>query len=459
MKGFTGNTGLVVTLCGVEFVDVLGVTLVVTALPTMLDDLHASAAQGSLVVSAYAVFFGGCLLVGARVGDALGHRRAVLAALVLFAAASLVGALAPSVLALTAARGLQGVAAAISVPSALRLLTTLVPEGPPRRRAVAVWTAAGASAGACGFVVGGVLTEYASWRVLFWAGIGLAGLLMAMVVREVPADPAAPALPQISWRSAAALTISAMGVVVGTTLLAQRAWLPGAVILTVAMGLGVWFVLLERRARDPLVPAATWRSPQVRWGAAGSFVNTATTSSSLTVAMLFLQVRLDLSPSRAAVLLVSFSITVVLGSAMAAAVVATLGWGRAAASGLAGVALGSCLFVGWPTVIGIGAGASLSGLGLGVAAVACTDLGTHDESSGASAAGVLNTAAQLGTAIGTAATLLVAQLAGARAAWTLVVAVAVVAAVVIGCRAPGGARRAGRPEGDRSAVERARRGT
>ena len=437
MRHFTGNTVVVATLCGVEFVDVLGVTLVVTALPTMLDDLQASVAQGSLVVSAYAVFFGGCLLVGARVGDGLGHRRAVVAALALFAVASAVGALAPSILALTAARGLQGVAAAISVPSALRLLTTLVPVGGPRRRAVAAWTAAGASAGASGFVLGGVLTEYASWRVLFWSGIGLAGLLIALVVLVVPRDTSDPEPPQVSWVSAATLTTSAMGVVAGTTLLAERDWLPGAVILLAVIGTGLGFAWVERRAREPLVPPATWRSAHVRWGTAGSLVNTATTSSALTLAMLFLQAQLHLTPSKAAALLVCFSVTVVLGSALTSAVVAAVGWGRAAALGLAGVGLGSGVFAGWPTMIGIAAGAALSGLGLGVAAVACTDLGTHDESSGASAAAVLNTGAQLGTAIGTAVMLLVADLAGARVAWTLVAVLSVVAAVVIGRWAPG----------------------
>jgi MFS family permease len=450
MASLTGNRALITTLCGVEFMDVLGVTLVVTALPTMLDDLQASAAQGSLVVSAYAVFFGGCLLVGARVGDGLGHRRAAVASLVVFAVASVIGAVAPSVLALTVARGLQGMAAAVSVPSALSLLTTLVPEGAPRRRAIAAWTAAGASAGACGFVLGGVLTEYVSWRALFWSGIGMAGLLIVMVLRAVPPDSSAPGLPPVSWRPAAMLTVSAMGVVAGTTLLAERAWAAGAAIVVAALGVGLGFTRLERRARVPLVPSTTWRSRHVRWGTGGSFVNTATTSSALTVAMLFLQRQLHLTPSRAAALLVSFSVTVVLGSVMAARVVSALGWGRAAAVGLTSIALGSGLFVGSPTILGIAAGAALSGLGLGIAAVACTDLGTHDGSTGASAAGVLNTGAQLGTALGTAVILLVVELASARVAWASVAGLSLVAAATIGHWAPGRRRATLAPVGRRT---------
>src|SRR5580692_10513361 len=129
------NTGLAITaLCSVQFVDVLGVTVVVTALPRML-----AAVAGSVVL-------------------------------------------------LTAARCLQGAAAAASVPSALRLLTTLTPDGPPRRRAIAAWSAAGASVGASGFAVGGVITDLASWRLIFWAYLPLAAALAAAVVRAVPQD-------------------------------------------------------------------------------------------------------------------------------------------------------------------------------------------------------------------------------------------------------------------------------
>jgi hypothetical protein len=147
---------------------------------------------------------------------------------------------------------------------------------------------------------------------------------------------------------------------------------------------------------------------------------------------------------------VSFSVTVVLGSVMAARVVSALGWGRAAAVGLTSIALGSGLFVGSPTILGIAAGAALSGLGLGIAAVACTDLGTHDGSTGASAAGVLNTGAQLGTALGTAVILLVVELASARVAWASVAGLSLVAAATIGHWAPGRRRATLAPVGRRT---------
>ena len=138
------NTSLAITaLCSVQFVDVLGVTVVVTALPRMLADLNAPASAGSLVSGGYAMFFGGLLMLGARLGDRFGHRRTITASLAVLAAGALLGAVAGSVVLLTAARCLQGAAAAASVPSALRLLTTLA-AGPPRRRAIAARSSAGA---------------------------------------------------------------------------------------------------------------------------------------------------------------------------------------------------------------------------------------------------------------------------------------------------------------------------
>ena len=122
-----GQRGAVAVLCLVQFVDVLGVTVVITALPVMLADLGADQSAATLVVTGYAMFFGGLLMLGARLGDRYGHRRIMLAGLALFGAASLLGALAGAVVVLAAARCLQGAAAAASVPSALRLLSVVAP--------------------------------------------------------------------------------------------------------------------------------------------------------------------------------------------------------------------------------------------------------------------------------------------------------------------------------------------
>src|ERR1700760_4804783 len=149
----------VVSLCLVQFIDVLGVTVMVTALPAMLSDLHTSADAASLISTGYAMFFGGLLMLGARLGDRFGHRRIILTGLAIFTVAAVVGATATSAVVVMGGRCLQGAAAALSVPSALRLLTTITSDGSQRERAIAAWSASGAAAGASGFVVGGVVTS------------------------------------------------------------------------------------------------------------------------------------------------------------------------------------------------------------------------------------------------------------------------------------------------------------
>lgn len=157
----------VAALCLVQFMDVMGVTVVVTSLPSMLADLHVSPYYSSLIATGYAMFFGGLLMLGARLGDRYGHRRTIFASLATFAVGAAVAATATSAVSLTVGRCLQGAAAAISVPCALRLLTTVASADAARRRAIAAWSAAGAAAGASGFVVGGIVTDLTSWRYVF----------------------------------------------------------------------------------------------------------------------------------------------------------------------------------------------------------------------------------------------------------------------------------------------------
>lgn len=433
------RTGPVVpVLCGVQFVDVLGVTVVITALPQLLADLDANAVQGTVVVTAYAAAFGGLLMVAARAGDRVGHRRTLLVSLALFGAAAALGALASSVWVLAVARALQGLAAAASVPAALRLLTTLTPDGPVRRRAVAGWSAAGATAGATGFVVGGLLTELVTWRAVFVVFVVLAAMLAVGIGRSVPPDrPTSTPVP-IAWLPGLLLTTAAMAIVAGGSLLGEAGVL-GGTALAAGGAAAVGFVVAERRAATPLVGAAAWRPGSLRWGIVGSFVNTATTSGSFTVAMLYLQDDLGLGPLRAAGALVPFSLMVVVGSVAAPRLVATIGWGGALGCGLANIGAGNVLLVAWPGTLGVATAAAVSGLGIGVGSVAATDMGTHvPEELKAIAAGAINTAAQLGTALGTALVVLLATSLGSRTAWLLIAGLAAAAASVAARLSPKG---------------------
>jgi MFS family permease len=429
-----------VVLCGVQFVDVLGVTVVLTALPRMLDDLGGTPSQGTAIATAYALFFGGLLMVASRVADRLGHRRVVLGALGLFCAGSLLGAVAGSVWLVAAARAVQGVAAAASVPAALRLLTTLVPDGPQRRRAVSGWSAAGATAGAAGFVIGGVLTELATWRLLFWLNIVVAAALTAGLLAVVPRDRPRQERVRIGWPPALLLTAGVMGLVLGATLLGEPGrGLLGILAIVTGVVVLMGFLSLERRSRDPLVPVAARAASGLRWGAFGAFANTAATSSSFTVATVYLQDALGLDPLRTAGLLVSLSVMVVIGSIRAPGLLCAHGRRSTLATGLAVITTGNLLLAAWPQAIVIGVAAATCGLGLGVASVAATEWATSvSDAIKTTAGGIINTTAQLGTALGTAVIVFAATVLGPRPAWLLAALLAAAAtfATIRGGRTP-----------------------
>jgi MFS family permease len=434
-------------LCTVQFVDVLGGTVVITALPRMLSDLGASQSASGLVITAYAMFFGGLLVLGARCGDRFGHRLVLQTGIVLFGLASLLAALAPAVPVLVLARSLQGAAAALSVPAALRLLTAVATDPDVRRRSLALWSASGAAAGASGFVLGGVVTQWASWRLVFWLMAGLAVLLVLAVRRAVPAGAGNPS-QRLDVLGASLLTGSVMALVVGAAAL-EAAFLAGVLLVVAGVALVPVFVAVERRAPVPLLPGAAVRNRNLRIGAAGSFLNTATTSSAATLVTLHLQEVDRLSSIAAGLLLLPFSLAVVLGAAVAARLprlLLPLGLVLIAAGTLALVPFGGAA----PAVPFC---VALSGAGIGLSSVGATATGTDVPSPlQGVASGVLNTAAQLGTALGVAAILLVAALtggpsgpaAGAAAGWTAAGLLAVLGAAWFALHRPD-AVRTGRP--------------
>src|SRR5690348_2135008 len=154
----------------------LDVTVVNIALPTIQRALHFSATNLSWVLNAYTLCFGGLLLLGGRAGDILGRRRVFMAGLSLFTGASLLGGLAPTAGWLLAARAAQGIGAALAGPSALALIATTFPEGPPRTRALGVYSAVASAGASLGLILGGLLTAGASWRWVMFINvpIGLA---------------------------------------------------------------------------------------------------------------------------------------------------------------------------------------------------------------------------------------------------------------------------------------------
>ncbi len=271
----TRRRAAVATLCLVQFVDVLGVTVVVAALPAMLADTGSGyPTDGALISTGYATLFGGLLVFGSRVGDRYGHRRTIHAGLALFALGALLTAAAGTAAVVTAGRCLQGAAAAVAVPSALALLTTIAADDRARARALAAWSAAGAVAGASGFLVGGVVTQLAGWRLIFWLMLGVAALQAVAVTAFVgPATAAGPGArrPPLAPLASGLLTLAVMLLVVGATLLGEPVHRGlGALLLGAALACVPAFVRADRRSRAPLLPADLLRRPVLRRGAARS---------------------------------------------------------------------------------------------------------------------------------------------------------------------------------------------
>ncbi len=448
-------------LCLVQAVDVLGITVVIAALPTMLRSLGAPPSMAGVLATSYAMAFGGLLMLGARLGDRLGSRRVLLAGLLGFAGASTLAGAAPSLAVLVVARCVQGAAAAASVPAALRLLSEVARDEATRRRALAAWSAAGAAAGASGLLAGGLLTSLVGWRAVFWLNLPLAGLLIVAVLRSVPWS-AARSRAGLDWVGALLLTSGLMSLILAASLLEHgSSLLAGALLAAAGSVLLALFAHSQRTARHPLLPRVALRERRLRVGAGTAFINTATTSSAVTLATLYLQNARHVSPAAAGLMLLPFSLCVIVGAGVASRSLQGRDPAATMAAGLGLIAAGDGALLLPGVDLLLPACAALSGLGIGLSSVAANTVGTdvRDEHRG-TAAGILNTAAQLGTALGVSAAVLIASvseraglpLRGPPLSWAIAAVLAAGAGLLALRRAgygpagsPAAASHAGRP--------------
>ena len=247
-------------ILGCYLMVVLDASVVITALPNIHHALHFSAAGLSWVQSAYALTFGGLLLLGARAGDVFGRRRVFVVGISLFSITSLIGGLAQSAAWLLAARAVQGAAAAIAAPSTLALLTTSFPEGAARSRAIAAYAAVAGAGGSVGLVLGGMLTAWISWRWGLFINVPVGVVLISLAPRylqETERRPGAFDLP-----GAATSTIGMTALVYGFVRAASDGWGDAGTLVSfvAAIALLVAFVVVERRAEQPITPLRLFAS-------------------------------------------------------------------------------------------------------------------------------------------------------------------------------------------------------
>jgi MFS family permease len=178
---------LVLAVVGAAFfMTILDVAIVNVAIPSIQEDLHIAESTVQWVITAYAITFGGFLLLGGRMADLLGRRRIFLVGLVLFTLASLTCGLASSAGVLIASRAVQGLGAAIISPAALSIVTTTFSEGAERNKALGIWGALGGSGAAAGVLFGGILTKYLGWEWIFFVNVPVGVLVFALTRPIVP---------------------------------------------------------------------------------------------------------------------------------------------------------------------------------------------------------------------------------------------------------------------------------
>jgi EmrB/QacA subfamily drug resistance transporter len=397
-------------LCGAFFMVVLDATIVLVALPSIQADIGFSEQGLQWVLSAYALTFGGLLLLGGRAADLLGRRRLFMTGVLFFTAASLMCGLAWSPAALLAARVVQGVGAAIMTPAALSIISTTFPEGSERNKALGIWGALGGIGATAAWLIGGPLVDGPGWEWIFFINIpfGLAALALSpLLLRESRA-----ALTRRSYDPAGALTITGALVLLVYALVEapDAGWgdvrtiflFAGSAVLLAA------FALIESRHRAPLVPLRFLRS-RTLVGANGLMLLIGAVAVGMPfVLTLYGQQVLGYSALKFGVGSVVLAAGATVGAIVAQAAVLRAGFRTVAATGMALMGAGSLLLT-QVSVSGsyfgdIFFGLLVFGPGVGLAFVPATvaALAGVAEREAGLASGLSNTAFQIGAALGVA---------------------------------------------------------
>jgi EmrB/QacA subfamily drug resistance transporter len=262
VPGLGWALGLVVAA---QFVLQLDSSIVNIALPTIKRELHFAAAELQWIVTGYALTFGSLLLLGGRVGDRVGHRRVLLIGLAVFGVTSLVAGFAPVPIVLIVSRFCQGASGAFVAPQALAIIAELFAEGPPRTKALGVFagvTAAGASAGV---VLGGICTEFISWRAVFLVNPPIIVVLVIAIRRVIPAH-ARRATERLDIAGPVLATASIALLIFGLSQDQQYGFADAFALaaLTLAVVLGGTFFVTQRRGKAPMIPAQLLTDPARR---------------------------------------------------------------------------------------------------------------------------------------------------------------------------------------------------
>jgi EmrB/QacA subfamily drug resistance transporter len=399
-----------ILLCVAEFVVVLDAAIVNVALPSIQRDLHFSQEDLQWVVNAYVLMFGGFMLLGGRAADLLGRRRVFMFGLVLFSLASLAGGLATSQGVLIAARGVQGLGAAILAPAALSIVTTTFAEGAERNKALGAWGAVAGSGGAAGVLLGGILTQSLGWQWVLFVNVPI-GIAAAAIAPTLLAESRREGLER-NFDVAGAITSTAglVLLVYAVVKAVDNGWgsTTTIVMLAIAAVLLVAFAVIETRARQPLVPFRVFRIGSIAGANLTGLLMGAALFSMFFFISLYMQQILGFDALEAGLAYLPLAGSIVVAAGVASQLTNRLGARPVLVGGLALVAGGLVWFsqvsVGGSYLADVLGPSLLAGWGLGLAFVPVTiaSQGGITEADAGLASGLINTAQQVGGALGLA---------------------------------------------------------
>jgi MFS family permease len=445
-----------------QFVLQLDFSIVNVALATIQREFAVSAVDLQWIVTGYALPFGALLLLGGRIGDLTGHRRLLVGGLALFGVTSLAAGLAPGAGVLIGARFAQGASAALVAPMALAAIADLFPDGPPRARALGIYQGATAAGASAGIVLGGILTEYAGWRAIFLVNPPVIAVLIAAMLRLLPAGPGHAAVPgqvggggprRLDLAGAVLVTVSAAALIFGLSQGQQLGFAAPATLgaLTTAVLLGAGFGLAERRAPAPMIPLSMLADRARRVALAAMFTVASVIVGYVYFVTLYMQRVLGLSPLQAGLGLLPATLTVLVTSTwLARRLAARFGARLVLAAGLVSIGCGQL----WLTQLSVSGsylanvlpGIAATAFGMGLLFPTAAVLATAGVAPGdrGLAGGMLAASQQVGMAVGLAVLATVAA-SGTRAAAGPAAAALVsgyrlsylVAAVIVACALAG----------------------
>jgi EmrB/QacA subfamily drug resistance transporter len=399
-----------------QLMGVLDFSIVNVALPSIQRAFHLAPADLQWMVSAYALMLGGFLLLGGRAADLFDRKRLFILGLGFFSLASLAGGLAPSPQIILVARAVQGLGGAIVSPTALALLTTTFPEGEARNRALGIFGSVSGVGFGAGVILGGVLTNWLSWRWVFFVNVPVGLLTLLAAFALLPPSRANMTRKPLDLAGAALLT----GALASLVLALSRAASPTSGLVQVmlfgilAIVLGTLFLVVERRSQHPLVSLGVFRSRNLSAANLMAGLIIAIASLLAFILTLYLQSVLLFSPLATGLAFLPASVGGIVGGQIAARAMRRWGLRRASALGPTLIALGCVLLTRITPASGaawVVVGYALAGVGIVCTVVTTTIAATArlvPELQGL-AAGLLTTSQQVGAAIGTSLASVVAN--------------------------------------------------